>query len=178
MSTTFVETVTVPAVGISADDVKALRQADTVSFHFTRGAGSGIVARKRVKNPGPFGDREREHEVAAGAAFNGAHESGDRVGTENANCHAMVMSAQVDECWQTVAAFLKPGDVLRLNWYADAMTNGYLEGAAVRPGHHAAGQTLHADALYLRITRGERRFAFLIDVEICPSNTARMIRRA
>lgn len=171
------ETVTAPAQGLTADDVKAMRTADSVSFHFTRSEGSTIRATKRVKKPGPFDDRERHHEVQTGTSFNGFHESGLRVATDNAICFEMIMSAEYCEVWQTVVAFLKPGDVLRLNWYADAMTSGYVK-ESVTTVEGSRGCNLHADALYLRVQRGEKRFAFLLDVSVCPSNTARMIRRA
>ena len=170
-------TVTVEATGISADDVKAMRTADTISFHFNRSEGSTIRATKRVKNPGPFGDRERQHEIKCGTHFMGKHESGLRVATDNASCFEMIMSAEHSEHWQTVAGFLKAGDILRLHWYADAMSNGYVEDS-VTNNEVARGYRLHADALYLKVTRGEKRYAFLLDVSVCPSNTARMIRRA
>lgn len=169
------ETVTVAAAGLTADDVKALRQADRVCFYFVRSEGSTIKAVKEVKKTGPFDDRTREHEFRVATAFNGKHENGDRVDVTNAHCFAMAYGWC--EEWATIAAFVKVGDELRLNWYADGAGNQYTEGATVAPGKHESGAEIHPDKLTLRIQRGEKRFAFLVAVSICPANTARMIRR-
>jgi hypothetical protein len=103
---------------------------------------------------------------------------GERVGPDNAGCFAMEHNAKWSEEWQTVAHFLKAGDVITLAWSADGIANGYLRGAKVAQGNeHGAGMFLHGDTLRLKIKRGDKRFAFLIDVSCCPDNSARMIRR-
>ena len=161
---------TIQTVGLTSDDVKALRQADQVSFHFHQDQGS-IVATKRVKNPGPFGERERRHEFNVSSSFSG------NKGSKPRQCFAMEHGASYSETWQTIAQSLKAGDEVTLHWSADGERTGYLEGAKVSQDNTcAAGMELHADALYLQVRRGDKRLSFFLSVSICPDNTARMIR--
>jgi hypothetical protein len=67
--------------------------------------------------------------------------------------------------WRSVAAFLKPGDQLALDWFRDAETRGYLD-------HHS---DLHGDRMALVIERKGQRFEFILAVEIGPDTTSRMI---
>lgn len=159
---------------LSACDLKALRQADSVSFHFYDGKGR-ITGHKRLRNPGPYAEREVCYDVAVESEF---------FNTRGAkpNSFAMFLSAKYSDIWRTVVRNLKKGDKLALVWCADHFTNGYLDSARVGPTdrkgdpHCGAGMILHADALYLKVVRGNLRLQFLLDVSVCVDNTARMIR--
>lgn len=159
--------------GLTALDIKALRTADRVSFHHLHGDPHGsIVATKRVNNAGPFEDRERDHRMTCCVTFSGRFED-SRVDRHNCDCFAMVYA--YSEVWQTIAAFLRTGDEILLEWYADGQCNGYCEKAIVQDGP-GAGMRLHADVLYLKVMRKGKRYSFYLDASICPNNTARMIR--
>ncbi len=167
--------------GLSAQDVKALRQADSVSFH-KRAHGKPtdcIQCSKRVKNPGPYDETEKTYYVAVRGVIAGG---GVPYGAEGYNCFEMIHVAQFCEVWRTIAQSLKAGDVLTLRWSADNFRNGYVEGARITEKDEYRGMELHADALYLEVTRGEgrkrRKLVFLLDVSVCVDNTARMVRRA
>jgi hypothetical protein len=167
-----------PAVLIlSADDLKAIRQADGVSFHHGDGAGR-IVCTKRVRNPGPFDEHEKSYRINCASVVAGR---GVPYRAEGYTCFASRYSCA--ETWRTIAGLLRKGDQLRLRWSADGESNGYLERSRVteRDEHGSAGlgQALHADALYLEVMRGDGSapaLVFLLDVRICPDNTARMVR--
>jgi hypothetical protein len=154
-------------------DLAALRDADTVSFHHNPADGGTIRASKRVKNVGPFDERERRYEFAVGSSFSGRHSN-----LETCSCFSMEHGARYSEEWRTVVTFLKAGDELTLHWSPDGGKTGYLERAVVAkegPGH---GMELHADLLYLKVRRKGKRFGFFLDASVCPDNTARMIRGA
>lgn len=170
---------------ISANDVKALRTADTVSFHHYQDGGE-IRASKWNRSRGPFDDCEKKYSIAVLSSFAGKFtttaddddETGERVTADNSACFAMEHCASYSEEWQTVAHFLRAGDVLTLHWCADGIANGYFKGATVRQSAEVgAGMLLYADTLRLKVKRGEKRFSFFLDVSICPNNSARMIRR-
>lgn len=165
---------------LTADDVKALRAADSVTFFYKPNADRAgeIVCRKTVRNADPFGERERRWTVTTGSEFRGKHAGGAPIGPDTATCCESVTSAQYDEVWQTVAAMLKAGDELSLRWGADGFRNGYLESAVIRPGEHCAGESLHVDSLEIVIRRNGKTLVFLLDVSVCPNNTARMVRYA
>lgn len=160
---------------LTAIDLKALKQADSVSFHHYKGE-SSIVARKQLKNAGPFDDRERKHEFNVHSVFQGKL-SEEFIEIDNVSCFESLHCSKYSEEWQTIVAFLRIGDEITLHWYADGFKNGYVEHAKMESGH-CEGMKPHADALYFKIKRGEKRFSFLVAVSFCPDNTARMIRHA
>lgn len=159
---------------LSAYDLKALRQADSVSFHFCDGKGL-ITGHKRLRNPGPYAGREESYDIAVESEFFSTR-------GVKPNSFTMFHSAKYNDVWPTVVRNLKKGDKLILVWCADHFTNGYLGCARVGPTdrkgdpHCGAGMILHADALYLKVVRGNLRLQFLLDVSVCVDNTARMIR--
>ncbi len=166
-------TTTETVVGLTSLDLKALRQADTVSFHHHNGQ-SSIRASKRIRNPGPFDAPEKDYEFNVYAEFYGKHVNG--FSAETAACFAMEHGCNYSEEWRTIVSFLKSGDVLSLVWSADAGSNNYLENSRVVEGH-GKGERLYADRLYLGIKRGDKQFKFFLQSQICPDNTARMIKR-
>jgi hypothetical protein len=60
---------------------------------------------------------------------------------------------------------LREGDEVTFEFYPDCHSNGYVAKAG-----------LHADALFLRVTRGKNQFRYELDQSICPDNSARMCR--
>ena len=68
--------------------------------------------------------------------------------------------------WQTIAQFLRRGDVIFLHWGRGYNTTDYLREVG-----------LIGDRLDLQIRRGEKRFEFSLEVSTTPpDSTARMIR--
>jgi hypothetical protein len=154
---------------LSASDVKVLRKADRVLFARYRQKGqlvSTIVAY------GYRGDDVAGWVIYAPSEIKGFELLQDAEGRDG-SCllHAY------DNVWRTVAGLLKAGDALSVRFVADGRASGYLQNAEVVRGH-GAGSALYADALYLDVQRGARKLTFLLQVSVCPDNTARMVRRA
>lgn len=98
---------------------------------------------------------------------------------------------------------LRVNDEIKIHWYADYGTNGYVFAASGKRGDanskhetkmteeekeaakheygyglHEGFNGLHADACQLLVTRGDKkRMTFTLDWSVCPDNTARMIRK-
>ena len=162
-------------------DVQALRGADAVSFHTT---GDGVARIHACLSSAAFGqpriytarqqrllpdadhrDRRRRIEVAADIAGFDAQRRWHEHHLPGATALTIIDAAQLDEVWRSVATFLRPGDMLRLHWRADSPTDALSD------------PDLHRDELCIAVTRGARRWMFLLDVQVRP-DPVRMITRA
>ncbi len=170
-------------VVLCKEDLKAMRLADSVSFHYNGEAeGSKIHCSKRVRDVGPYDDREKHWDVIVQSTFGTVSMCSDH-GKKPSSCFEMMFGTQFHQEWQTVVSCLKVGDELTLHWVADGQSTGYSKrcritetndnGESYSPG---MGMAIHADCLYLKVKRGEKRLSFLLDVSLCPDNSARMIR--
>lgn len=146
-------------------DIRAMRDADSVSFHYHAGE-SHVSCSKRVKDAGPFDERERRYDIICTSDVT-VYRDDNREDRHAAACFAMIHSSQYSEEWQTLVSCLKPGDVLSMRWVA-ADNNGYLKSAA--------GEKLYHDRLYVKVKRDTRRLSFHVDDSVCPNNSARMVR--
>lgn len=169
-------TATETAYQLTAQDIKALKTADRVTFSYSRTSDDhGIRAIKQVKNPGPFEDGEREHPIPTQHQFSGY---GHQIGSERNNDtprRCFTLQYHYDCHLRSIISILKPGDELTLHWLADAGQNGYVRGARTTAAGHVDAP-LHADRLDIIIHRKNTRLHFVIDTSICPDNDARMIR--
>jgi hypothetical protein len=158
-------------------DVHALRAADTVTFH-TSDARACIDAclssaafteprlytarQQRLFPDGDRLDRRRRITVAADiAGFDTGHRWHEHH-LPGAAALAVIDAGGLHEVWRSITSLLRPDDVLRLHWRADATTDAL-------PDPH-----LHRDELRLSVTRGPRQWMFLLDVQVRPE-PARMI---
>ncbi len=161
---------------LTAQDIKAIKQADRVCFDHSTLRGGELRLIKEVKNRGPFDDREKQYEVSVHSRFHGKHANGEVVMYTNSSCFEMEHCGQYSDTWNTVKAFVKVGDEITLEWYADG-GNDYIRGSTYQ------GQRIYCDHLKLIIRRkmknGETaRFGFSLRTSTCPDNTARMVRLA
>jgi hypothetical protein len=171
----------VKTTGLSADDIKALRQADTICFDQLKDQVGQIRAIKR----GRRGDRDlfRTQDAERVIPCKSRVWASLREGVTQNDLTAFEYcgSAKYDSAIQTILGLLKPGDEVELEWRTGG--NGYLErsrvtekepGAEYSPG---MGERLYHDRLTLSVRRrGERKYTFNVADSVCPNNTARMIR--
>lgn len=165
--------------GLSREDVAALRKADSVTFHRTKGEAylracldrhiDDTTKALRALFPVFRDERNRDRRIEATDGIGGY--DGNRrwwVADDDVEvrCFYMLHHADMSTEWQTIAAQLRPGDTLRLRWLA-GNDNENLERAG-----------MHRDELRLMVTdsRGKGR-AYLVAIEVGPDNSARMIKR-
>lgn len=176
-------TETVTAVELSADDLRALRTADTVSFHYYDGRGYIQLTINDSANDARILSATEQRAFPQGVDMSAARRRIIDVSTDmhgygsdgwsswNASTEpraagfAMVSSAQYSEVWRTLASILRKGDRLTLQWVADNNTD------------NIRSANLHSDHLKLSVQRGETRLTFNLMTSVCPDNSARMIRR-
>jgi hypothetical protein len=152
-------------------DVQALRRADTVTIHALDGIASiratlnaphGLriytAAEQRVFPDGAGYLRHRLITVDADiAGFDPSGRWHER--DLKAAATLVIDHAALHEVWQTLTALLRIGDVPRLRFRADS----------AHDGPPAAG--LHRDELHLLVHRGQREWAFLLEVAVRPAST-------
>ncbi|MEU7874279.1 hypothetical protein [Dactylosporangium sp. NPDC049140] len=166
-----------PVSGLDRSDVHALQVANTVLFQ-TTSTGACIDAcltsaafteprsyETRQQRLFPDGDRlDRRRRIPVAADITGFDTN------HRWHAHHLPGTAAltgIDACglhevWRTIVDLLRPGDVLRLHWRADATTDALTD------------PDLHRDELRLIVARGQRRWVFLLDVQLRP-HPARMI---
>jgi hypothetical protein len=161
-------------------DVQALRAADAVTFHTTGDAAfidaclsSAAFAAPRIYTArqqqlfpdGERRDRRRRIAVAADIAGFDAQLRWHEHQLPDAAAFTAIDAAQLHEVWRSITTLLRPSDVIRLHWRADDPTDALND------------PELHRDELRLGVTRGARRWLFLLDVHVRPQ-PVRMITRA
>lgn len=137
---------------LASIDRKALRGADQVVFRRHRDGKAVIECIKKLDRRSPWEDDERIHEIPVHATVRNA--------PHDAEAFCMLHGCRYNAEWQTIVSFLRAGDRLELEFWADY----YLEG------------NIYVDSLRLHVHRGEKRMVFLVSVEVSTDDLARMIR--
>ena len=151
---------------LTKNDIAAIRGANDICVHLNQRHPQGLVRliKRKPYNAKPF-ETDQEHDLTATVTmetFAGrqALESGA------AQCFAMAGIFHNQRCEvSSILKTLRVGDVLEFSFYPDGNSNGYVA---------AAG--LHADFLYLRVTRNGKRQCWKLISSVCPANSARMCR--
>jgi hypothetical protein len=142
---------------LTKEDISHLRVADDISVSY-RPKETRVVVRK--KNPkyghAPFAERELEYVLPVLVT--------DYSGKAS-RCFESVplWRYSTGSAAATAIDSLKVGDEVEFQFYPDHSTNAY-----------AGNARLHVDALFLYVTRGKKRFEYLLEVSVCPDNSARM----
>lgn len=176
------DTATEVEVGtITADDIAALKIAETVSFHVYKGEvyiRAGIEL-SRIGEPRIFTAREqrllpqtdswsRERRIDTQGGARGYDGDSSWHGDERTTAFEMVHSASYSREWQTIVSCLRPGDVLGIDFCGDGGSNGNTKPVGI-----------HVDTLHLNVQRGtkHRALRFLVDYCACVDNSARAVKR-
>ena len=151
---------------LTTDDIKALRQATSVTFHFTAVGqgddGTTVTARRDTKDS-VFGDStaERRFDTEKAAFTLHGPQRSSRGGPAKAVCN---FNAEHNDLWNTVVADLRVGDKLTPLWVANNDTEILKEAE------------LHNDEFYLKVNRGDKTKTYWLDARITPDgSTAAMI---
>jgi hypothetical protein len=153
---------------LTKTDIAALRKCDSIAVHLSQHSPEGKVrAIKRAKKSerDPFA-QDVEHVVTANVKINGGwcDDMQDKIKKGHAACFALVNLYHEQRTPESnVIHTLREGDEITFRFYPDAHSNGYV-----------AQANLHADVLYLDVTRKGKRFTWELDSGVCPDNSARM----
>lgn len=157
---------------IDKTDLRAMRKADSAVL-YTGPNGPTIKL---------FLDLDRIHTAATQRLFPDNSDitrarvriigASDVSGDETAFAH--VSSARYANVWQSIVTVLRPNDDIVPVFYADYYSNQYAESA-----------NLHVDVCRLRVNRTHvirgrdvtKTLEFDLSITVCPSNSARMIRK-
>lgn len=145
---------------ITAQDLRALRHADRVTFHRYRDGGGEIVARVDASRS------STGFEQGHGIAVDSTVECFDRSSASGWLCYAWWPNSRVDPIALTLIHWLRAGDDVSLRW----------RGGNDSPLMKDAG--LHLDELMLVVKRGKTSRVWRAAVSVSLDNTARMVRPA
>lgn len=147
---------------LTSTDVKALKEADHVSFVHRENDNHEIICTKSLNKPTPW-ESEKRYYISIDSHIHQTYRDKYTRNQAHTSLHNYDMN------WRTITELLKVGDNLKLRWHVDGHTNGYMEKA-----------DLHGDYLELQINRivgkKEKRLSFLVDSSVTPDNAARMIQ--
>jgi hypothetical protein len=172
-------------MGLSKQDLAALRKADTVVFHHDRlsdrknGSMGRIRCIKRTSQAemdrDPYAPQDREYQMEVDSWVNLGHDSIPDGETPSEFRDKLRGSEVVypyhgyvgGNALSTCIGLMRAGDTLKLKWYYGG-ENDYTKAAK-----------LHRDHLELQIERQGKRetklMTFLLRVSVCPDNSARML---
>lgn len=182
-------TTTTTDTALSADDITALRMADSITFHYGPAGTSYVGTCIRVYLRGGHTDQPRiwtarEQRLfpevgnidtdrirvimpdrSSLSGYSGSSGMSTWAGSDRPQAVAYhTMHHRSDE-WETITGLMRAGDSVRLSWLAGNNSDVLRK----------AG--FHCDELRLSIHRGESRvMRFLITRSVGPHNSARMIR--
>ena len=152
---------------LTKTDIAAIRAADDICIHLGKRNPSGLVRliKRKSYNAKPF-ETDQEYllegvkvamETLLGktALESGAAECFDMVGIYHSQ----------NTPTSSILKTLRVGDELTFSFYPDCHSNGYVA---------AAG--LHADCLYLHVTRNDKRQSWELASQVCANNSARMCK--
>lgn len=163
---------------LTAQDIKALRTAETVVFRHYKGdatieaslrdhmdGGRVYTAEQQRLFPVTPGVDERQRVLTVNGLITYYDDTTRRTTGPEATAFEMIHSAQYSQTWQTIASMLKVGDVLTIHFNGDRYANGY--------SHKT---DLHIDGLNLDVKRGKQDLSFIVAVSVAPANSARMVK--
>lgn len=178
---------------LSKEMLKDMRDANTIVFHHKNGASYMRCIFKTTF-------RGKEVETESKYDLDGCNYKSSRDRFEA--CASISYLQQSDSEEASIISTLHANDVIELEWYPDAWSQGYLfaanakrgdattkyeanmndeEREAARKSEYGYGLRegfagLHGDILKLRVQRGKKRLTFTLAHSITPDNSARMIK--
>lgn len=178
----------IAAQAITAQHIKALRNADSVAFDFICGESieksvSTIRAIQEIKTS----STGFEQTVHIDVGMRWTDYTADMVSAPY-SCFYYIHSSKYHIPWVTIANLLRPNDLLALEWTAQGgapasrKATSYLEGA-VTTCYTSGGNLMYTNAplfwdeLEMVVIRGTKtEMKFSISHGLCPNNSARMIK--
>ena len=146
---------------LTKNDIKAIRDANDICIHLNARHPEGLVRlmKRKPYNAKPF-ETDQEYVLTANVRM----ETSDK--PETVECFSMIgLYHNQRSPSSSIFKTLRIGDEVTFSFYPDAHSNGYV-----------AMADLHADVLYMHVTRNDKRQTWELDISITPSNSARMCK--
>lgn len=161
-------TTTTADLALSAEHLKALRNADDVCFQYQEEQ-AFITARKRIDPRDGFGSREISVKVPADHRVRAYMSDGSSILTDPVDAFTSVPSAKHDGRWLTAVKALKVGDRLLLRWEHDTRQNLREVGFVVTNFTLEVIRTVGKDGR-------EQRLHYLLDVSVSKAGSGWPLR--
>ena len=156
------------AVVLTADDIKSLRAADTVSFFHRDGEASIVAAKRYEDNVFGYAETSRTIHPNASRVTNyteyAANES-EQAAKLGYRCFYYLSAAQMSATWRTIAELIRLGDVINLLWFRSNNTLSMDE------------RGMSHDMLHIELRRGKKTYTFHVAASITETTSfGRMVR--
>lgn len=150
---------------LTKTDIAAFRKADQISVHLNERNPLGRVTliKRKPYNAAPF-ETDQEYPLENCEVRIESTRGREALASGAARCFELVYIYHSQNTpVSSILKTLRAGDEIAFCFAPDHCTNGYVADAG-----------LHADALLLRVNRGNKYFTFELEVSIGPDNSARM----
>jgi hypothetical protein len=161
-------TTTTTDLALSAENLKALRNADNICFQMQEDR-AFITARKTLDPKDGFGAREISVEVPADYRVRAYMSDGTSIQSDPVDAFTSVASAKHDGRWLTAVKTLKVGDRLLLRWEHDTHQNLRETGFVVTNFTLEVIRTVGKDGR-------EQRLHYLLDVAVSKAGSGWPLR--
>jgi hypothetical protein len=153
---------------LTKTDIAAIRKADQISIHLNTPAypaGRVVLIKRKPYNAAPF-ETDQEYSLENCETRLETTRGRDALERGAASCFELVSIYHNQHTpVSSILKTLKAGDEIAFCFHPDYHTNGYVADAG-----------LHADSLLLRVNRAGKYFTYELENQVCPDNSARMIR--
>lgn len=144
---------------LTRQDIRALRAADSVTFHLYQGRASVRAHQERHNSSTGF---DQTHEIPATATVI-SYQKGEHGRPTDMEAFHMIHSARFNYTWPSILARILPNSTLHLAWTRGNDTEAH------------TAVSFHADELHLSISRNGKSEGYLVAYSVGPDNTARMV---
>jgi hypothetical protein len=151
---------------LTKTDIAAIRKADQISIHLNERnpAGRVVLIKRKKYNAAPF-ETDQEYPLDSEVRLETTR-GRDALERGAATCFELVyIYHNQNTPVSSILKTLRAGDEIAFCFHPDYHTNGYVADAG-----------LHADSLLLRVNRNGKYFTYELENQVCPDNSARMIR--
>lgn len=161
---------------LTKEDIKTIQSADTICFDRYDGKDTMRAIYDEKKNAKGWVKPSAQYEFEVDARFTSYIDAPYEWKPSRCYAHLPVYrNLSFHDTTATFIDFLKAGDSITLAW-TTSVGNGYLEHARSTIEGNCHDAPLYHDTLHATITRGNKKYTFLLESSVCVNNSAKMIK--